>query len=209
MPVIRKIGIADGAALSLSMEASSVVTAEIRLKTRMKNGMSYELFQQGPAVYVQLFLFASNHLGILCFPFDFAKVEKHHNEKKYKVLCYCVNFAVMILFVALNGGTSSGGPYILWTWVFSASGVKTLEKRGVLDGYQLSDETRTATYAANDNQTNFNSMISENTATVADTSFSLKEHPSIKFCRKCGFKLIEGSEFCSNCGTKIEKESEV
>ena len=51
-------------------------------------------------------------------------------------------------------------------------------------------------------------MISENTATVADTIF-VKEHPSIKFCRKCGFKLIEGSEFCSNCGTKIEKESEL
>jgi len=178
----------------------------------MKNSMSYELFQQGPAVYVPVILISLViTLGAYCaFPLIFAKVRKKIiTKRKYKVLCYCVNFAVMILFVALNGGTSSGGPYILWTWVFSASGVKTLEKRGVLDGYQLSDETRTATYAANDNQTNFNSMISENTATVADTSFSLKEHPSIKFCRKCGFKLIEGSEFCSNCGTKIEKESEV
>ena len=27
--------------------------------------------------------------------------------------------------------------------------------------------------------------------------------PQIKFCRKCGNKLIEGSEFCSNCGTKV------
>ena len=31
----------------------------------------------------------------------------------------------------------------------------------------------------------------------------------IQYCRRCGFKLIDGSEFCSNCGTKIEKESEV
>ena len=28
----------------------------------------------------------------------------------------------------------------------------------------------------------------------------------IKFCRKCGFELIEGSEFCSRCGTEIAKE---
>ena len=27
--------------------------------------------------------------------------------------------------------------------------------------------------------------------------------PQIKFCRKCGNKLIEGSEFCSSCGTKV------
>ena len=32
---------------------------------------------------------------------------------------------------------------------------------------------------------------------------------TISYCRRCGFKLVEGSEFCSNCGTKIEKESEV
>jgi len=25
----------------------------------------------------------------------------------------------------------------------------------------------------------------------------------IKFCRKCGFKLLDNSEFCSQCGTKI------
>lgn len=28
----------------------------------------------------------------------------------------------------------------------------------------------------------------------------------IMYCRRCGSKLIEGSEFCSKCGTQIEKE---
>lgn len=28
----------------------------------------------------------------------------------------------------------------------------------------------------------------------------------ILYCRKCGYKLIDGSELCSNCGTKIESE---
>jgi hypothetical protein len=30
----------------------------------------------------------------------------------------------------------------------------------------------------------------------------------IQYCRRCGFKLIDGSEFCSNCGNKIESENE-
>lgn len=41
---------------------------------------------------------------------------------------------------------------------------------------------------------------------------SVEEMPiqkTISYCRRCGFKLVEGSEFCSNCGTKIGKESEV
>lgn len=32
------------------------------------------------------------------------------------------------------------------------------------------------------------------------------EPPKIKFCRKCGFELLEGSAFCSKCGTPIAKE---
>ncbi len=27
--------------------------------------------------------------------------------------------------------------------------------------------------------------------------------PIVRFCRKCGFELIGGSDFCSHCGTKI------
>lgn len=30
----------------------------------------------------------------------------------------------------------------------------------------------------------------------------------IQFCRRCGFKLVDGSEFCSNCGNKIESEDQ-
>lgn len=31
----------------------------------------------------------------------------------------------------------------------------------------------------------------------------------IRYCRRCGNKLIEGSVFCSNCGNEIEKDGEM
>lgn len=30
--------------------------------------------------------------------------------------------------------------------------------------------------------------------------------PSIKYCRKCGFELLSGSDFCSKCGASVVKE---
>lgn len=48
--------------------------------------------------------------------------------------------------------------------------------------------------------------------TNEQSTSSVEELPTqkiISYCRRCGFKLVEGSEFCSNCGIKIEKESEV
>lgn len=35
------------------------------------------------------------------------------------------------------------------------------------------------------------------------------ENSKIRFCRKCGFELIEDSEFCSQCGTKIINNTEM
>ena len=57
------------------------------------------------------------------------------NQKRYNFLCYGVNFLVMILFIWANG-EASGGPYLLWTWIFTRSGIKKLESRGMLDRHQ-------------------------------------------------------------------------
>ena len=68
--------------------------------------MSYELFQQGPAVYVPIILLSLIiTLGAYCaFPLIFAKFRKKIiTKKKYRVLCYCVNLAVMALFIVKNG----------------------------------------------------------------------------------------------------------
>ena len=150
--------------------------------------MSYELFQEGPAVYVPLLMLSLviTLLAYGAFPFIFSHTRKKViTRKKYRILCYCVNIAVMMFFIALNGEASSGGPYLIWTSVCSHFGLKTLVNRGVLEGSQpvYNEETK-----------------------VEPSSIAVEDDSKIVFCRKCGTKLLERSQFCSKCGTKIVKE---
>ena len=140
----------------------------------------FELFQESPGIFflvliisliVTLFVYGA-------FPIIFAKARKTPiTKKKYKRLCYGINFIGIILFVALDGG-ASGGPYILWTWIFSNYGVKTLEAKGL-----LSDATP--------DEENLN-----------------VDNGKICFCRKCGTHLEDGSRFCRKCGTEIKEEQQ-
>ena len=168
--------------------------------------MTYELFNQGPAAYIPIILVSLliTLVAYGAFPLVFARMRKKTiTKKKYNLFCYCVNFLVMVLFVAVNGNSSSGAPYLLWTWVFSMSGIKTLKIRGVLE------ETQNKNYK-NDVSTEVaevaNTTISKDSMIAAAEHPVSEEMPRIRFCRKCGFELIDGSEFCSRCGTAITKE---
>jgi len=168
--------------------------------------MTYELFNQGPAAYIPIILVSLliTLVAYGAFPLVFARMRKKTiTKKKYNLFCYCVNFLVMVLFVAVNGNSSSGAPYLLWTWVFSMSGIKTLKIRGVLE------ETQNKNYK-NDVSTEVaevaNTTISKDSMIAAAEHPVSEEIPRIRFCRKCGFELIDGSEFCSRCGTAITKE---
>ena len=168
--------------------------------------MTYELFNQGPAAYIPIILVSLliTLVAYGAFPLVFARMRKKTiTKKKYNLFCYCVNFLVMVLFVAVNGNSSSGAPYLLWTWVFSMSGIKTLKIRGVLE------ETQSKNYK-NDVSTEVaevaNTTISKDSMIAAAEHPVSEEMPRIRFCRKCGFELIDGSEFCSRCGTAITKE---
>ncbi len=168
--------------------------------------MTYELFNQGPAAYIPIILVSLliTLVAYGTFPLVFARMRKKTiTKKKYNLFCYCVNFLVMVLFVAVNGNSSSGAPYLLWTWVFSMSGIKTLKIRGVLE------ETQNKNYK-NDVSTEVaevaNTTISKDSMIAAAEHPVSEEMPRIRFCRKCGFELIDGSEFCSRCGTAITKE---
>lgn len=168
--------------------------------------MTYELFNQGPAAYIPIILVSLliTLVAYGAFPLVFARMRKKTiTKKKYNLFCYCVNFLVMVLFVAVNGNSSSGAPYLLWTWVFSMSGIKTLKIRGVLE------ETQNKNYK-NDVSTEVaevaNTTISKDSMIAAAEHPVSEEMPRIRFCRKCGFELIDGNEFCSRCGTAITKE---
>lgn len=168
--------------------------------------MTYELFNQGSAAYIPIILVSLliTLVAYGAFPLVFARMRKKTiTKKKYNLFCYCVNFLVMVLFVAVNGNSSSGAPYLLWTWVFSMSGIKTLKIRGVLE------ETQNKNYK-NDVSTEVaevaNTTISKDSMIAAAEHPVSEEMPRIRFCRKCGFELIDGSEFCSRCGTAITKE---
>lgn len=34
---------------------------------------------------------------------------------------------------------------------------------------------------------------------------AVSKEQKVRFCRECGFELLEGSEFCSRCGTPINR----
>lgn len=147
--------------------------------------MSYELFQQGPEVYIPILLLSLviTVVAYGAFPLIFAKVRKSPiTKKKYRRLCYGINIAVMFLFIAINGGASNGAPYFLWTWAFSSWGTRILEGKGLLDD---------GTY------------IPSAPASAPKQSNPVATTDKVCFCRKCGEKLIDSSRFCRKCGTEI------
>ena len=96
----------------------------------------YELFQQDPTTIILSLLISIvlTIIGYGAFPFIFAKMRKAPiTKKKYKVLCYVFNIVVMIIFSAISGDVSNGGPYLLWTSVFAHFGAKTLISKGLME----------------------------------------------------------------------------
>lgn len=171
--------------------------------------MTYELFNQGPAAYIPIILVSLliTLVAYGAFPLVFARMRKKTiTKKKYNLFCYCVNFLVMVLFVAVNGNSSSGAPYLLWTWVFSMSGIKTLKIRGVLEETQNKNYKNDVSTEVAEVAEVANTTISKDSMIAAAEHPVSEEMPRIRFCRKCGFELIDGSEFCSRCGTAITKE---
>lgn len=168
--------------------------------------MSYELFERGPAAYIPVFLVSLiiTMAAYGAFPLIFARTRKKIiTKRRYHVLCYGVNFAVMVLFIAVNSEPSYGGPYVIWTWVFSASGIRTLRNRGLLKGWLPDDYAKTSAYQASEETDS--ETLGETEAKTEDPP-APEEKPAIRFCRKCGFELIAGSDFCSKCGAAVARE---
>ena len=135
--------------------------------------MTYELFQQGPAVYIPAILLslAITLLAYGAFPLVFVITRnKPITKKNYYTLCYCINAVVMVLFIIWSGDPTSGGPYLLWTWIFSSLGVKILKKQGLLEESQpvLLEETENVSNntVANNNSAPATSTTNKNIALI-------------------------------------------
>lgn len=147
--------------------------------------MTYELFRQGPMVYIPALLISAaiTLIAYAAFPIILANTRKKIiTKKKYCLLCFGFNFLIMFVFIVLNGN-SSAGPYALWTGIFSSTGLRILRERNVLDGFQPA-------------------------AVEQDLQFEdgSVDAPRIRFCRKCGNELLDDARFCSKCGTQVVKE---
>lgn len=167
--------------------------------------MSYEVFLQGPEVYVPVILISLvlTMAAYGAYPLIIARIQEETiTKRKYKVRCYCVNFLVNVLFIIING-KSSGSAYLLWTWIFSGSGVRTLRRRGVLEGTQPFGPVKTPTYQESEE---IGPKVLEGPDTEGENFPISEKRLQIRFCRKCGFELIAGSDFCSRCGIPVERE---
>ena len=114
------------------------------------------------------------------FPLIFSRVRSEPITKKaYKTVCYIFNFVVMVLVNLANGSYAwTLPPYILWTSVFSNSGYKKLEKRGLLE----------------DDGNSAEAISSGETSNIA---------PERKFlCKNCGTYSTGWYQTCPACGAK-------
>lgn len=176
----------------------------------------YELFQQGPSVYLPILLLSLviTILAYGAFPFIFAKTRKTPiTKKKYRKLCYGINVAVMFIFMIIG---SAGVSYFLWTWVFSNYGAKILSTRGIMtDGDYLPEDPNRVTECKSCGYRDKNFFNAcPKCGKYAKQYVYLNDEPTvdtdkIRFCRKCGEKLIDSSRFCRKCGTEIVEESTI
>ena len=108
--------------------------------------MNYEMFLQEPEVFIPIILISLviTILAYGAFPFIFARTRKKTiTKKQYNRWCYGINLLVMFAFCVINGVASSGGAYLLWSLIFTSAGLKTLQNRGVLEGYYVGDKEPT------------------------------------------------------------------
>lgn len=129
------------------------------------------------------------------FPYCFSVLRKQPiSRKKYLTLCYCVNILPMVAAIAI-AGSSTGGPYLLWTWVFAKKvGLSQLQERGLI----LDDETVPETAEESILQESPDEAAEEVTVIPEETQMG-----DVLRCKNCGKELVPGALFCLECGEKV------
>lgn len=180
----------------------------------------FELYQENPSLclIVLLVSFVVTIFVYGAFPLIFAKTTKKSiTKKKYKRLCYGLNIIGMAFFVFINGA-ASGAPYLLWTWIFSNWGVKTLNSRGLLKDNEQNESENNSCENAEESNEKFqqNSEIDVEKNPLQETTENLAvEQPrekciskdiqienkktKVKYCSKCGSQIDPITKKCTGC----------
>lgn len=83
--------------------------------------------------YAILFSLIITIISYGLFPVAFSKTRKQFvTKRKYKWLCFGINYIVSMVFVVIRGGFVTLAPYFLWTSIFYSYGVRELGRRGVM-----------------------------------------------------------------------------
>lgn len=125
---------------------------------------------------------------------------KFSKEEAHKIALW--NSIVLgIIFCVLTSAISDGNvawnaaPAVLYYWI----NCTILTKKDVDEAVQVNNKTFTNTYTQSD--PSVKQHINFNEEQIIDAV-------EVRFCRKCGEKLIGGGAFCHKCGTKREKQAD-
>lgn len=129
-------------------------------------------------------------IGILAYagiPMIFAAArDAKISRKRYRIICFCGNLAVYLIYGFAEGFLMVILPYVLWTGVFVACGRKLLTKRGVLEEGEEAEEQETPA------------------AMPAEEIPAEQATQPAAFCPNCGAEAVEGTKFCRKCGNELQ-----
>lgn len=176
---------------------------------------NFELYQENPSLFliVLLISFVVTIFVYGAFPLIFAKTTKKPiTKKKYKRLCYGLNIIGLVFFVVLNGAVS-GGPYLLWTWIFSNCGLKMLNSRGLLEDNEQPNGLNNGELENNsyENVEESTEKLQQNSDLDID-KMSPQEAAEYLIAEQLGEKYIPKEKqskktkikYCSHCGSQID-----
>lgn len=200
--------------------------------------MSYELFLNGSTAEIIITILVSLivTLAVYCaIPLLIASFRKKPiTRRKYRHVCFAANIIPLLIFIVING-SSSGGPYLIWTTVFAGSGSKKLATRGLLiDGKGVKQQTTYQTAAtkmslspANSEESALGKSHGNYHITGKDIRLepasesqpiysSPKNSPPVapapapasskqRFCKYCGGAIDSETKQCTSCGKQFFK----
>lgn len=136
--------------------------------------------------------------------------------KKYRWICFGVNLAINLVLHVLITSSAAGfysAAYMLWTFVFSAIGVKILNNRNLLQDQDAELENNPSVEKTEIVEPTQTKAYPQKTSLPVEQAQDNLIHErkvelstpnrSTLFCRKCGARIPADSVFCQKCGEKV------